>query len=291
MKEVIILAFQIIPIDTGRHGVKLLNGESFKSVVGDWHHREISDNEEYEVIINDKEKYFVGQLALDESYAPTEMTTKSKIHLQTKILFLTGVAISLEENDSELYVCTGVPIDQFNVATKTALENLLLGKYDIQINGKHKKFCIDNLNIAPESVASFQYALSKDESLAVGKKRIIDIGSLTVNAASFKGEKFITRDSNTIHFGTVKLKDNQIDNEQYVSKIVAEISQIFTDYDPSDRVLLTGGGALQFGDLFKKHYPNCSILDNCVYANVEGYYRMSIKRWSKLKASANSQAE
>ena len=161
------MGFQIIPIDTGRHGTKLLNGESFKSVVGDWHHREMSDNEEYEVIINDKEKYFVGQLALDESYAPTEMTTKSKIHLQTKILFLTGVAISLEENDSELYVCTGVPIDQFNVATKTALENLLFGKYDIQINGKHKKFCIDNLNIAPESVASFQYALLKDESLAI----------------------------------------------------------------------------------------------------------------------------
>ena len=291
MKEVIILTIQIVSIDCGRNTVKLSNNQSFRSVVGDWHHREMSDNEEYEVIINDKEKYFVGQLALDESYAAIEMTTTSKIHQQTRTLFLTGVALSLEENDNELFICTGVPVIDFNATTKKALEDLLFGKYDIQINGKHKKFTINNLNIIPESVASFQYALSKDESLAIGKKRIIDIGSLTVNAASFKGEKFITRDSSTIHFGTVKLKDNQIDNEQYVSKIVAEISQIFTDYDPSDRVLLTGGGALQFGDLFKKHYPNCSILDNCVHANVEGYYRMSIKRWSKLKASANSQAE
>ena len=283
------MAIQIIPIDCGRNTVKLLNNQSFRSVVGDWHHREISDNEEYEVIINDKEKHFVGQLALDESFAPIEMSTASKIHEQTRVLFLTGVGLSLEEDDSDLYICTGVPVDQFNATTKSALENLLFGKYDIQINGEHKKFCINNLNIIPESVASFQYALSKDENLSIGKKRIIDLGSLTVNYSSMNGSKFVTRDSGTLAFGSIKLKGNQIDNSQYVGKIVAELSQRFTDYEISDRVLLTGGGALQFGDLFKKYYPNCSVLDNCVYANVEGYHRMGVKK--RAKAQANSQAE
>jgi len=290
MKEVIILTIQIVSIDCGRNTVKLSNNQSFRSVVGDWHHREMSDNEEYEVIINDKEKYFVGQLALDESYAAIEMTTTSKIHQQTRTLFLTGVALSLEENDNELFICTGVPVIDFNATTKKALEDLLFGKYDIQINGKHKKFTINNLNIIPESVASFQYALSKDESLAIGKKRVIDLGSLTVNLSSFNLKKFVTRDSGTIPFGSIKLKDNYIDDFQYVDKIVAEISTKFTDYDSSDRVLLTGGGALRFGTLFKKYYKNLEILDNCVFSNVEGYQRMGVKKlWANQ--SVNSQAE
>jgi len=284
------MAIQIVPIDTGRSSVKLLNKESFRSVVGEWHHREMSDNEEYEVIINGKEKYFVGQLALDESIAPIEMNIASKIHNQTKVLFLTGVALSVVEEDSDLVICTGVPVDQFNSTTKTAFENLLYGEYDIRVNDIHiKKLRINNLTIIPEGVAAFQHALSRDETLSIGKKRILDIGSLTVNFSSINGTKFVTRDSGTIPFGTIKLKGNQIDNEMYVSKIIAELSQRFNDYDPSDKVLLTGGGAIQFGDLFKKYYPNLSIIDNPVFANVEGYHKMGAKKWAK--AQANSQAE
>ena len=145
------MSIQIIPIDTGRSSTKLLDGVSFKSVVGDWHHREmISDGEEYEVIINGKEKYFVGQLALDESYAPVEMNTASKIHNQTRVLFITGVALSISEDDSDLFIVTGVPVSDFNTTTKTALEDLLYGKYDVQINGVHKKFTINNITLVPE---------------------------------------------------------------------------------------------------------------------------------------------
>jgi len=283
------MAIQIIPIDTGRSSTKLLNGVSFKSVVGDWHHREISDDEEYEVIINDKEKYFVGQLALDESFAPVEMNTASKIHNQTRVLFLTGVALSITEDDSDLFIITGVPVADFNTTTKSALENLLYGKYDIQINGVHKKFSINNITMIPEGVSAFQYALSKDETLGEGKKRIIDIGSLTVNYSSLNDTKFVTRDSGTIPFGTIKTKGKQIDNEQYVAKIIAELSQKFTDYDESDKVLLTGGGALQFGELFKKYYKNADIIFNPIFSNVEGYHRMGVKKWAKSQSKAKSE--
>jgi len=284
------MAIQIIPIDCGRNAVKLLENKSFKSVVGEWHHREISDGEEYEVIINGNEKYFVGQLATDESIAPIEMNIASKIHNQTRVLFLTGVALSILDTEADLVICTGVPVDQFNSTTKNALENLLYGVYDIRVNDVHiKKLNISNITIIPEGVAAFQYALSKDETLSIGKKRILDVGSLTVNFSTLNGSKFVTRDSGTIPFGTIKLKGNHIDNEMYVSKIISELSQKFTDYDPSDKVLLTGGGALQFKDLFKKYYPNLSIIDNPVFANVEGYFRMGMKKWANQMAK--SQAE
>ena len=274
---------QVIPIDTGRSSTKLLNGVSFRSVVGEWHHREISDNEEYEVII-DGEKYFVGQLAIDESIAPVEFNTSSKITNKNKVLFLTGVALSTVENDEDtnLFVVTGVPVDMFNVVTKTALENLLYGEYNIRVNDKHiKKLCIDNVTIVPEGVAAFQYQLSKDESLKLGKKRIIDIGSLTVNFSTISNTKFINRDSGTLAFGMIKIRGNQVSNEQYVKRIIAELSQKFSDYDPTDRVLLTGGGALQFSELFRKHYKNLEIIDNPVFANTLGYYRMGVSRCIK----------
>jgi len=274
---------QVIPIDTGRSSTKLINGVSFRSVVGEWHHREISDNEEYEVII-DGEKYFVGQLAIDESIAPVEFNTSSKITNENKVLFLTGVALSAVENDEDtsLFVVTGVPVDMFNVATKTALENLLYGEYNIRVNDKHiKKLCIDSVTIVPEGVAAYQYQLSKDDSLRLGKKRIIDIGSLTVNFSTISDTKFINRDSGTLAFGMIKIRGNQVSNEQYVKRIIAELSQKFSDYDPSDRVLLTGGGALQFSELFRKHYKNLEIIDNPVFANTLGYYRMGVSRCIK----------
>jgi len=285
----IFMPFQIIPVDTGRNETKLLDGISFKSIVGDWHHREMSDGGEYEVIINDKEKHFVGQLAEDESFAPTSMNTASKIHNQTRVLFITAVGLSIVENESDLLIVTGVPIIDFNTTTKKALEDLLYGDYDIQINGERKKFSINNLKLVPEAVASFQYALYKDESLAIGKKRILDLGSLTVNYATIKETKFITRDSGTVQFGSIKLKDNHIDDKQYVQKIISELSEKFTDYEDSDRILLTGGGALKFGDLFKQFYKNVEIITNPVFSNTNGYHRMGLKAWANQLA--NSQAE
>ena len=284
------MAIQIVPIDTGRNTTKLLNNESFRSVVGEWHHREISDGEEYEVIING-EKYFVGQLALDESIAPIEMNTSSKINNETKVLFLTGVALSVVEPDSNLIIVTGVAVDMFNSATKVALEKLLYGEYNIRVNDKHiKKLSINNITIVPEGVAAYQYSLSKDDSLKLGKKRIIDIGSLTVNYSTINGAKFINRDSGTLPFGMIKLQGNHVSNEQYVKRIFTELSQKWMDYDPeSDKVLLTGGGALQFGDLFKQHYKNIHIVDNPIFANVQGYNWMGVTKWAKESAKQKTE--
>lgn len=283
------MAIQVIPIDTGRSTTKLLNGDSFRSVVGEWHHREISDNEEYEVSING-EKYFVGQLALDESFAPVEFNTSSKVNNENKVLFLTGVALQVLEQDSDLAICTGVPVGMFNGAIKSSLETLLYGEYNIKVNDIHiKKMRINNITIIPEGVAAYHHQLSKDESLKVGKKRIIDIGSLTVNYSTISENKFINRDSGTLPFGMIKTKGNQISDKQYCRRIIAELSQKFSDFDQSDRVLLTGGGALQFSELFKEHYKNLEIVDNPVFANTLGYFRLGVSKWAKENSKAKAE--
>lgn len=81
---------QIIGVDVGRNRVKAVsstNRVDFPSVVGEWQERNLTSYGKYEVII-DGEKYFIGDLALRESYCPREMATESKVHLESKVLFL-----------------------------------------------------------------------------------------------------------------------------------------------------------------------------------------------------------
>lgn len=269
----------IAPIDTGRDTIKLINKKQFRSVVGDWQKRNLSNEGDYEVTIND-EKFFVGDLAISESITPREMTTESKIHSETKILFLT--ALYLTTTDENPIVITGVPITQFLPETKAEFEKLLFGCYDIKINDQTTRhFNINNITIVPEGAASFWYALSKNKQLEFGKKRIIDIGSRTINFATLNGKKYINKDSGTLSYGCLKLKDDKITHEQLANKIIADLSQKWLEYNSDDVILLTGGGSLLIGEILKAHYKNCLQIENPVFANVEGYYRMGLETWIK----------
>ena len=271
---------QIVPIDTGRDTIKLMNKKQIHSVVGDWQKRNLSVEGDYEVSING-EKYFVGDLAITESLSPREMTTESKIHLETKILFLTALAITATETNP--IIITGVPIRQFLPETKAGLEKLLCGEYNIKINNNTSKYlCINNITIAPEGAASFWYALSQNPLLEYGKKRIVDIGSRTINYATVDGKKYINKDSNTLQYGCLKLKDDRITHDQLANKIVADLSQKWMEYNPDeDIILLTGGGSILLGDILKKHFKNCQVIDDPIFSNVLGYYRMGVEKWVK----------
>jgi plasmid segregation protein ParM len=270
---------QIIPIDTGRDTIKLLNKKQFRSVVGDWQKRNLSNEGDFEVVINGSQ-FFVGDLAIAESLTPREMTTESKIHPETKTLFLTGVALTM--TDENPIVITGVPVNQFLPKTKENLENLLCGSYNIKINDQPTKYLnISNITIVPEGAASFWYALSQNPQLEYGKKRIIDIGSRTVNTATLDCKRYINKDSGTLPYGCLKLKDDKITHEQLANKIIADLSQKWLEYSSEDVILLTGGGSLLLGEILKSHYKNCQIIPNPVFANVQGYYRMGVEKWVK----------
>lgn len=270
---------QIVSIDTGRSSTKLPNKKCFPSVIGDWQERNLSNVGNFEVIINN-EKYFVGQLSIDESISPRELSTESKIHNQTKVLFLTALGIIAEEENP--IIITGVPVNQFNQETKTKMLDLLCGEYDIQVNQRKTHVKVDDIIICPESGAVFWYALSKKPELEFGKKRIIDIGSRTVNYCTINGKTYNNKDSNTLPYGTLKMKDGKLTDKQFVLKIISDLSQKWMEYDPdNDQILLAGGGALILGDLIKPHFRKCEIVDEPVYANVLGYYRMGVEKWVK----------
>lgn len=270
---------QIVPIDTGRSSTKLFTKESFPSIVGDWQERNLSKIGNYEVMI-DGEKFFVGELAETESISPREMSTASKIHSETKILFLTALALTTTVSNPT--IITGVPINQFKIETKEAMQNLLCGEYDVQVNEKQIHLSIKEINLVIEGGASFWYALSKNPDLKYGKKRIIDIGSRTINFCTVNNKNYNNRDSDTLDYGTLKMKEGKLTNEQFARKIVADLSQKWMEYDPkNDQILLSGGGALIFGNLLKAHFKNCEVIEDPLYANVLGFYRMGVEKWVK----------
>jgi len=86
---------QIIGIDVGRNRVKAVSKDArvdFPSVVGEWQDRNLTTGGNYEVTV-DGDKCFIGDLAIKESYCLREMATESKVHQESKILFLTALAL------------------------------------------------------------------------------------------------------------------------------------------------------------------------------------------------------
>jgi len=276
---------QIIAVDTGRDKTKIATYNkkiSIKSIVGDWHIRNLSNGGDYEVIING-ENYFVSDLAERESYAPRKMTTKSKIHEETKILFLTAIGLISEE--VRPYIITGVPVDQFNPDVKQEMLTLLKGEYYIKINGQSKHIIIDDFTIAPEGGGAFYYALSQFPFLEKNKVRIIDIGSRTINHICVNDKIFINKDSGTLNYGSLILEESTLTHEQFASKIIADLSKRWLEFNQkNDIVLLTGGGSIQLERWLKPQFPNCRIVDEPIFANVLGYLKMGEMKWQKQTA-------
>lgn len=276
---------QIIAIDTGRDKTKIATHNtklSFKSIVGDWHVRNLSSGGNWEVEIND-EKYFIGDLAESESFAPRRMTTKSKTHLETKILFLTALGLTCE--DENPYIVTGVPVDQFNPDTKREMLNLLKGEYYIKVNNQSKHLYINDFAICPEGGGTFWRTLNQYTFLEHSKVRIIDLGSRTVNYVTMNNKNYVDKDSGTLNFGMMMMEETSLTHEQITFKVIGDLSKRWLDFDPKkDVVLLTGGGAIPLEKYFKPNYTSCRVVDDPVMANCLGYLKMGELRWQKQTA-------
>lgn len=276
---------QIVAIDTGRATTKVATHNkqlSFKSIVGDWQVRNLSFEGEWEVEIN-SEKYFISDLAESESIAARKMTTKSKIHLESKVCILSALAMVAEEEYPHIFL--GVPVDQFNQEIKMEMLNLLKGEYYVKINGQLKHLFIDDITICPEGAGTFHYSLAKYPFLENSKVRILDIGSRTVNMVVVNNKKFISRDSGTLNYGALMLEETSLTQEQLSMKIIADLSKKWMEYDQkSDVFLLTGGGSTLLEKWLKPNFSSCKLVEDPIMSNVLGFLKMAeIKIGEKSK--------
>jgi len=291
---------QVIGIDVGRNRVKAVSKDDrvdFPSVVGEWQDRNLTAGGNFEVTV-DGHKTFIGDLAIRESYCLREMATESKVHQESKILFLTALAL-LTKDGEPVNVVTGLPVAQHTPAGKNEFKKLLEGMHNVEINGKRKHIIINEIGIVPESGGAYWHCVLDPHGqignsfIAGQKARIVDVGSRTVNFCTIDRREYIDRDSGTLPYGVIELmnadKESRDDvmsvgeevKEHFARRIAGDLSKKWLKYVPDDDlVLLTGGGSILLGQYLSRYFMVNQLVDT-VFANAEGFYKMGVARWGK----------
>jgi plasmid segregation protein ParM len=278
---------QFIGIDVGRDSVKVASENKnfkFKSKVSEWRPRRLVNDDKYEVEL-DGQKYFIADLA-DEGFYEREMMLESKIHFETKLLFLSALALTVNNSNEKYCIVTGLPVKQHVDNTKKELNDLLKGSYSVVINNQAVNLNLGEVWVVPEGAASAWDLVLNEQGkllpspLLVGKVRVIDIGSRTINYCTLEKLKYIDRESGTFDYGCVVLQNADINSyEEFVRKLIGDLSKVWLTLKPTDTVVITGGGSVLLREYLKPHFPVVYFGDE--FSNARGYYKMGRLRWNK----------
>lgn len=261
----------IIGLDVGRNGVKAYTGTAgftFSSIVGEGVERKLRtdyDGTGFDVIF-EGERYFVGELARNESEYWRAMMTDEKAHTDTLILALVAVH---RANKPDVTVVTGLPVDQHDEAHKNALRSLMMGKrgglWEITVNGERRHIRIADVKVAVEGGGAF-WSEPQD-----GVVRVIDAGSKTVNYVTMRDRRYNNRESGTLPFG---FNTNKTDNvRQFAARVAGEVGK---KWSAEDTVLVSGGRAKELAEVLTPYFPKARPVQNPLYANAIGYYRAGV---------------
>lgn len=192
------------------------------------------------------------------------------------------------------------------------------GSVIINVNSKLYTFLIENVLVLPEGsgVVYTRPELFKDKRVAV-----IDLGGLNMNFTiydnlipqpssmftinhgyaeietkltnelnSLYGASFMSSDiQNILKQGGVKIRgkidprsSNVIDNiiEQYMVKLIQETRKNNFNLDVMD-VVFVGGTSLLIHDKILHHLPHATIINNALWANVEGFYKIGAIKYER----------
>ena len=268
----------IISIDTGRANTKVIAPNmsiQFPSIVSEWYERTLSKGGDYELELNGH-KYFAGELAR-EGYCRTINASRSKIHEEMRLLFVT--ALATVNPPGETIIVTGVPVDQHQEDIKREIRQYLRGSHEGSINGRPFKFYVKALEICPEGASAYwDYVLDDKGSIVKdtsGTYRIVDIGSKTINVATIINQRYLNRESFTLDYGCYDyLNAKNKDSGQFFKRIWGDLMQRWSDYLETDKVLFSGGGSLLLVDHIGQ------IIPDPLMANARGFRKLGVAKWA-----------
>ena len=210
-------------------------------------------------------------------------------------------AISNATEESDINLCLLLPIAQMPNKDKF-INKLKNNSFNFIINGVPKTININKVAVLPEGLVSFYSMQSKDEDTL-----IIDIGSRTVNYASFVGGKIESNFTEKIGvldlYSSIKdienAKGNDLIEEQIErliknKRIIVE-PKVYLDFlkDILNRtkakvnikdykVVFVGGGAILLKPYIEANTP-ATIHEDSVYANLIGARTLCEVMWKRGK--------
>ena len=111
-------------------------------------------------MVIDGEHWFVGYLA-EESLDRRGMASESKLHPETRALFLT--ALALVASGGPASITTGIPVSQHTPENKLLFGAMVRGRHSVKVNGQEKIFTIDTVHVVPEGAGAWWDAALTDQ--------------------------------------------------------------------------------------------------------------------------------
>lgn len=264
-------------IDVGRSRVKGFDGEvfdTFPSFVGESRllkNGYVFKPDDNLLVRHMKEKdkelsiaTFVGGVAGIESEYGTKFMSITKVHSDTQILAITSLARTVT-NGEEIFVVLAQPIDRHVKTEKEALKNLILGDYDVTINGTRKKFSVKRAIVGAEGAIA---VFGMDE-VPDGIHHVIDIGSSTFNVATFKKKNWIDLKSFTEDLG-VETMNNY--HPQSMARLIA--AKFFTKIRKQmGRITFIGGSAKEIEPYLNQYLRDITVPDDHDVFTAKSLYR------------------
>lgn len=261
-----------VAIDAGGRTTKIYDGSKihcFPSSLGyDWRERKLKQEQgEYDFEWEHRgQKGFAGTLALYESDCAESQKGDSKAHPDALLRIL--IALHHFTEGIEHKIVVGQPIITHTKEEKQLIKEMIIGRHDLTLNGKHKPLLITRCEVAAEGVTA---------GLLVpggGVVRVIDIGSGTVNYGTLIDRRFNDKGSLTLSSGmeTIRSVDPVAFGRQIALRALA------AGWGKNDAVYLCGGGTVSLLEAIRTYFLNAKpIIGDPVTANVRSFYLIARK--------------
>lgn len=121
----------------------------------------------------DRQEYFVGELARNESRYATFVLDEDKInHPYTRVLLATATALLMPEDNSPVHMVTGLPLEQYKHKKDEFLEMLKNFKAIVSINKVDKSWVvkIDRVTLFPQAAGAVYCSIWDDISKFLATK-------------------------------------------------------------------------------------------------------------------------
>lgn len=220
-------------------------------------------------------------------------------------------------NDTDIYLCVGLPVSQYKTQRKKLKESIM--KYNdlnVMYGDEVKKIDIKDVFVVMQGISSL-YTLKDDP---VGDYIIIDIGGLTIDVSYVEFGKYESdiKLCDTIYKGLRTIYPHVIDEVNnrfelkldisYCDKILKSnamtvkgkkeslefLKPYFRDYldeiceeiklkYPVDTVpiYITGGGSNLLSEGFRNRFSSVSIIEDSQFANSKGYYKIGCHKFKQ----------
>lgn len=225
----------IVGLDTGRNEVKAIAKSqqlSFPSAIGI--HRELKMERELAesdmILVYEGKKYYVGSIAEIESHDGTKNFLKSKAHADTKLLGLVAIHRLVQTGDHvHLVICH--PIENHKGQDKAKLKEMFIGEHQVTLNGLTKQIIVESVSVTSECACAL-FAIDGIPTLAHG----LDIGSATVNYATWYKGNWVDRLSGTLPYGA---ENSNLSVDRLARKVAIDFSKMVQEV--KGNVYLFGG--------------------------------------------------